>query len=151
MARMYSRKRGRAGSKRPSKIAIPTWVSYKSEEIDKLILKLYKSGNSISKVGMILRDNYGIPSVRYITKNRIGKILKTNNSAPKLPEDITALIKKDIRLVKHLDGNKKDMTVWRGLQITESKINKLAKYYKREKVLPSDWKFDRKTAKLFIE
>ena|SRR3989344_5540861 len=151
MARMYSRKRGRAGSKRPSKIAIPTWVSYKSEEIDKLILKLYKSGNSISKVGMILRDNYGIPSVRYITKNRIGKILKINNSAPKLPEDITALIKKDIRLVKHLDGNKKDMTVWRGLQITESKINKLAKYYKREKVLPSDWKFDRKTAKLFIE
>ena len=148
---MYSRKRGRAGSKRPSKIAIPTWVSYKSEEIDKLILKLYKSGNSISKVGMILRDNYGIPSVRYITKNRIGKILKINNSAPKLPEDITALIKKDIRLVKHLDGNKKDMTVWRGLQITESKINKLAKYYKREKVLPSDWKFDRKTAKLFIE
>ena len=151
MARMYSRKRGKAGSKRPSKISIPTWVSYKAEEIDKLIVKLYKSGNSISKVGMILRDNYGIPSVRYITKNRIGKILQVNNSVPKLPEDITFLVKKDIRLVKHLDSNKKDMTVWRGLQITESKINKLAKYYKREGVLPNDWKFDRKTAKLLIE
>ena len=148
---MYSRKRGKAGSKRPSKITIPTWVSYKAEEIDKLIVKLYKSGNSISKVGMILRDTYGIPSVRHITKSRIGKILQANNSAPKLPEDITFLVKKDIRLVKHLDGNKKDMTVWRGLQITESKINKLAKYYKREGVLPSGWKFDRKTAKLLIE
>ena len=43
------------------------------------------------------------------------------------------------------------MTVLRGLQITESKINKLAKYYRREGVLPEDWKFDRKTAKLLIE
>ncbi len=151
MARMYSRKRGRAGSKRPSKVAIQPWVRYKSEEVDKLIIKLFKSGNTISKIGMILRDTYGIPSVRYITKNRIGKILKNNNSAPKLPEDLTSLIKKDIRLVKHLDSHKSDMTVRRGLQITESKINKLAKYYRREDVLPKDWKFDRKTAKLLIE
>src|SRR3989338_891081 len=102
MARMYSRKRGKAGSTRPSKVVTQPWIRYKGEEI------------------------------------------------PKLPEDITALVKKDIKLVKHLDSNKKDMTVWRGLIITESKINKLAKYYKREGFLPQDWKFDRKTAKLLI-
>ncbi|MEK6936603.1 MAG: 30S ribosomal protein S15 [Nanoarchaeota archaeon] len=151
MARMYSRKRGKAGSTRPSKAVVQQWIRYKGEEIEKLIVKLYKGGNSISVIGMILRDTYGIPSVRFITKKRIATILKTNGLSPKLPEDMTALIKKDIRLVKHLDAHKKDMTVWRGLTITESKINKLAKYYKREGVLQRAWKFDRKTAKLLVE
>ena len=148
---MYSRKRGKAGSQRPGKVVTQPWIRYKTDEIEKLIVKLYKSGNSISVIGMILRDTYGIPSVRFITKKRIAKILKANGLKSKLPEDVTALVKKDIRLVKHLDGHKKDMTVWRGLIITESKINKLAKYYKREGVIPQDWKFDRKTAKLLIE
>lgn len=151
MARMYSRKRGKSKSARPSKAVIRPWLRYKAEEIDRLLVKLYKSGNPVSVIGMILRDTYGIPSVRFITKKRIVKILIENGLKPKLPEDMTSLIKKDIRLVKHLDNNKKDMTVWRGLIITESKINKLAKYYKRERVLPEDWKFDRKTAKLLIE
>ena len=151
MARMYSRKKGKSGSKRPSKASTPTWIRYKTDEIEKLIVKLYKSGNTISMIGMMLRDAYGIPSVRFVTQKRIGKILKNNGLLPKLPEDITFLVKKDIRLVKHLDAHKKDMTVFRGLQITESKINKLAKYYKREGVLPGNWKFDRKTAKLLIE
>ncbi len=151
MARMYSRKRGKAGSTRPGKAVTQPWIRYKGEEIEKLIVKLYKSGNSVSVIGMILRDTYGIPSVRFITKKKIAKILKANGLVPKLPEDMTALVKKDIGLVKHLDSNKQDKTVWRGLIITESKINKLAKYYKREGVLPQDWKFDRKTAKLLIE
>ena len=151
MARMYSRKKGKSGSKKPSKVVSHSWIRYKSEEIEKLIVKLYKNGNTISKIGMVLRDTYGIPSVRAVTQKRIGKLLEANSLLPKLPEDLTFLIKKDIRLVKHLDVNKKDMTVWRGLQITESKINKLAKYYKREGALPKVWKFDRKTAKLLIE
>ncbi len=148
---MYSRKRGKAGSRRPNKVVIQPWVRYKADEIEKLIVKMYKSENSVSVIGMTLRDTFGIPSVRFITKKRIAKILKNNGITPKLPEDMTALVKKDIRLVKHLDANKKDMAVWRGLIITESKINKLAKYYKRECVLAKDWKFDRKTAKLLIE
>ena len=148
---MYSRKKGKAGSKRPDKVINHTWLRYKADEIEKLVVKLYKSGSTISQVGMILRDSYGIPSVRFATKKKIAKILEANGIKPKLPEDITALVKKDINLVKHLDFHKKDMTVKRGLQITESKINKLAKYYKREGVLPTGWKFDRKTAKLLIE
>ena len=148
---MYSRKKGKSGSTKPNKIILHPWIRYKQDEIEKLITKLYKVGNSLSMIGMILRDTYGIPSVRFITKKRIKNIILDNNLEIKLPDELTALIKKDIRLMKHLDTNKKDMTVWRGLQITESKINKLAKYYKREGVLPETWKFDRKTAKLLIE
>ena len=151
MARMHSGKKGKAGSKKPVSKHKLTWIRYSNKEAEQLIIKLAKQGKSKSEIGMILRDTYGIPSVRFITKKRIAKILKANGLIPKLPEDITALVKKDIKLVKHLDSNKKDMTVWRGLIITESKINKLAKYYKREGFLPQDWKFDRKTAKLLIE
>jgi len=151
MARMYSRKRGKSGSTKPSKKVVQSWVRYKGEEVEKLVVKLAKTEGTNSKVGIVLRDTYGIPSIRTVAKKRINKILKENKLLPKLPEDLVALIKKDIRLVKHLDSNKKDMTVWRGLHITESKINKLAKYYKRNDILPDNWKFDRKTAKLLVE
>jgi len=148
---MYSRKRGKSGSTKPSKKVVQSWVRYKGEEVEKLVVKLAKTEGTNSKVGIVLRDTYGIPSIRTVAKKRINKILKENKLLPKLPEDLVALIKKDIRLVKHLDSNKKDMTVWRGLHITESKINKLAKYYKRNDILPDNWKFDRKTAKLLVE
>ena len=32
-----------------------------------------------------------------------------------------------------------------------TKINRLAKYYIANKVLPTDWKFDRTKAKLYLE
>lgn len=147
---MHSRKKGRSGSKKPHR-GVPSWVRYKPAEVEKLIVKLAKAGNSPSMIGMTLRDSYGIPDTKDIAKKKINQILKENKAEKKLPEDILALVKKDIKLVKHLDMHKKDQTVWRGLNLTESKINKLARYYKREGVLAADWKFDRKSAKMLIE
>ena len=70
--------------------------------------------------------------------------------APKLPDDLTYLIKKAITLMKHLDNFKKDQTVKRGLTLTESKINRLSKYYKKTNKLAKDWKYERSKAKMFI-
>ena len=53
-------------------------------------------------------------------------------------------------LVKHLEKNKKDMVAKRGIQLTSSKIHRLAKYYKRKGILPQDWKYDREKAKLIV-
>jgi len=39
----------------------------------------------------------------------------------------------------------------RGLQLTESKINKLVKYYKKSDRLSKDWKYDHKKVKLLAE
>ena len=150
MARMYSRKKGKHGSKRPIKKAIPGWVRYDAKETEALNVKLAKTGKTTSEIGLILRDSYGVPSVKNITGNKITKILEKNNLKPKLPEDIVALINKDILIMKHLEANKHDMAVRRGQIITESKIDKLAKYYKRTGKLSKDWIFDRTKAKTFI-
>lgn len=150
MARKYSGKKGKSGSKKPIKKVKQNWVRYSGKEVEKLVVKLAKAGEVPSKIGLILRDSYGIPDVKTLTKKSITKILIENKIAPKLPEDFTAVIKKAIRLMKHLDNFRKDQTVKRGLIITESKINRLAKYYKRTGKLPADWKYDRTKAKMLV-
>lgn len=148
---MYSRKKGKSGSKKPIKKTKKSWNLYSAKEVEQLVMKLAKNGLSASMIGLTLRDSYGIPDVTVLTNKRIGTILEENKLSRKLPDDILALIKKDIRLVKHNEINKNDMTVKRGLQLTISKINRLAKYYKRTGRLPDDWKYDRSKAKLLIE
>jgi len=150
MARMYSRKKGKSKSKKPLVKTKSIWVTYSPKEVESLVLKIAKLGNTTSQIGLILRDSYGIPEVRDITKKKITQILEENKLKPEIPEDLRALIKKDIHLMKHLEENKKDMTAKRGLQLTESKINRLVKYYKRTDKLPQDWKFDKDKAKLII-
>ena len=150
MARMHSRKKGKAGSKRPSKEKTQPWVSYSAQEIEQLVLKIAKAGNSPSKIGMILRDNYGIPDVPKITGKKVVQILKDAKQAPELPEDLTSLIRKQTLLLKHIEFNKKDMASRRGLLLTVSKIRRLTKYYQRNSVLPKGWTYSAEQAKLII-
>ena len=70
MARMHSRKKGKSGSKKPVNKTY-TWMSYKPKEIELLVLKLAKEGKSASEAGIILRDTYGIPDIKSITKKSV--------------------------------------------------------------------------------
>ena len=151
MARIHARKHGKAGSKRPSRKTPPKWVRYKKNEIEKLVIKLAKEGNSTSMVGLILRDQFGIPSVKKITGKTISEIMKENNLYPKLPEDLFNLLKQAVNLRVHLEKNKKDYTSKRGLELLESKIRRLGKYYVRKKILPEDWRYSPEKAKLLVQ
>lgn len=151
MARMYSRRRGKAGSKRPAKKVISSWLRYKPKEIQLLIIKLAKEEKTPSQIGLYLRDVYGIPDVMLITKKSITQILEESKLLPEIPEDITALIRRSIALKKHLEKNKHDNTALRGLQLTEAKIKRLTDYYKKSKKLPADWKYESKKAGLMVE
>ena len=151
MARMYSRKKGKSGSTKPSKKALPTWVRYKEKEVELLIAKLAKEGKTPSQIGLFLRDVYGIPDVRMITQKNITATMKEKNIALKIPEDLAALIKKTAKLNKHIEKKRKDMSAKRGLLLTESKIKRLVKYFKRSKRLPIDWKYDPKKVGLYFE
>ena len=151
MARQYSRRKGKSGSKKPLKMARKSWLRYSDKEVEALVIRLFGQGNKASLVGRILRDVYGVPDVKVVTGKSITDILKENKLERKLPEDLTALILKDINIVKHLGKNHKDMPSKRGLILTESKIKKLSKYYKRIGRLPEDWTFVRENAKLLIE
>ena len=150
MARMYSGKHGKSGSKKPIKKHKLTWIRYSNKEIEQLIIKLAKQGRSQSEIGMILRDTYGVPGVRDLLKKKLNKVLVENKLTPKLPEDITSLIRNEIKIIKHLEKNKKDMHAKRGLFLTESKIHRLSKYYKTIGKLPKDWKYDRKQAEIIV-
>lgn len=147
---MHSRKKGKSGSTKSPRRTKPSWVRYSIKETEQLIIKLAKGKKNLSDIGMILRDTYGVPDVKVLTKKSINKILKENDLLPKLPNDLVALIKKDIALTKHLESNKKDEVAKRGQQLTESKIKRISKYYKRKKILPENWKFNRADARLLI-
>ncbi|MBS3150357.1 30S ribosomal protein S15 [Candidatus Woesearchaeota archaeon] len=150
MARLYSRKKGKSGSTKPLSKANPSWLRYDEKEVEQLVLKLSKQGFTKSQIGLMLRDTYGIPSVSNILKKKIGKVLEENKVVHALPEDMLALIRKEISLMKHFESNKKDMSAKRGLRLTESKINRLVKYYKKKGTLDKAWKYDRDKAKLLI-
>lgn len=151
MARMYSRKKGKSGSTKPSKKVIPSWIRYKPNEIEHLVIKLAKEGQSTSMIGIHLRDTYGIPDVKTITKKSISDILEEKKLTPKIPEDLMALIKRSVQIRKHLESNHLDNSANRGLQITESKIGKLLKYYKRNGKMDLDWKYNPKKVSLLVE
>ena len=116
--------------------------------MEALVIKLAKEGHNVSKIGMLLRDQHGIPLTKSITGRTISQILKDAGLAPSLPEDLETLIKKATRIHAHLEKNKKDSYNRRALQLIEAKIHKLSRYYKREGLLPPDWKYEAKKASL---
>ena len=148
---MHSRKKGKSGSIKPLKKTKPAWVRYSSKEVEQLVIKLAKQEIKPSKIGLILRDSYGVPNVKIITNKSITKILEENKVQLNLPEDLTSLIRKQIKITKHLEKNHKDMPSKRGLQLTESKIRRLVKYYKRTEKLPKEWVYDRSKADLLLK
>ncbi len=151
MARMHSRKKGKSGSTRPAKLSKPSWVSLKPREIEMLVVKLAKEGKTASQIGIYLRDEHGVPSVKVMTGKTISDILKAKKLAPEIPDDLMALLRKAVIVRKHLAENNGDQTARRGLQLTESKIRRLAKYYLRTGVLEPGWKYDPERIKILVD
>lgn len=149
MARMYARKRGKARSKKP--LVHAQWVEYKKEEVERLVVKLAKDGIQPSEIGKILRDQYGIPSIKHVTGKTISIILSENNLTPNIPPDLLNLLKQAVKLREHMEKNKKDFTSKHGLELLESKIRRLVKYYVRNEKLPADWYYDPERAKLIVQ
>ena len=120
-------------------------------EIEGRILELAKAEKTTSEIGMILRDQYAVPDVKIATGKTITQILEQNKVHQEIPEDLQNLIKTALKLKKHIDGHKKDFKMKRNLSLTESKIRRLMKYYRREERLPQGWKYSLEQAKLMFE
>ncbi len=151
MARMHSGKKGQKKTKKPIKKAVPSWTRSKAKEVEILITKLAKEGKSSSDIGIILRDTYGVPDIKTATGKGVMTLLREKGMQKELPEDLMNLIRKSIALRKHLEENRHDVPAKRGLILTESKIKRLVKYYKRTRVLPLNWKYDAKSIRLYAE
>ena len=151
MARMHSHARGTSKSTKPSNPTKPSWLSQSAKETELLVVKTSKDGKTPSQVGLYLRDQYGIPSVKLVTGKSVSAILKEKELQTEIPEDVMALITKVVKIKKHMDVNKKDMTSIRGLRLAESKINRLVKYYKDTGRLPQNWSYDPDRIKLYVD
>jgi small subunit ribosomal protein S15 len=141
----------RSKKKSKSRGTSPEWVEHGAKEIEALIVKLAKKGESPSMIGTILRDQYGIPNVKTITGKRVTKILEANKIKTELPEDLMNLIKKAVNLMKHRETYPQDIHSKRGLQLVESQIRRLTKYYRRVGKIPKDWNYDPEKAKLLVK
>src|SRR5512136_2512036 len=151
MSRMHSSRKGSSGSKRPLLTENPKWVQQSAEEVKDLVAKMAGDGVSMAKIGLILRDQYGVPSVQLVTGKSVKQILDEKGIKFELPEDLQALMKRAVSMGGHIKKNKKDLHNLRGRALMESKIRRLVKYYKREGIIPETWKYSLDTAALQVE
>lgn len=150
MARMHTRKRGKSKSRKVKKSTAHLWLQYSPEQIREFVLKLAKEGRAEAEIGLTLRDQFGIPSVKNATGKRISEILKEGNLLSQYPSDLLDLIKKAVRLRRHLQHSKKDLHNKLRLTRTESKIKRLVRYYRGYR-LPANWKYDPQQAALIVK
>jgi small subunit ribosomal protein S15 len=138
---MHTHRRGKSQSNRPVSKRPPYWCDYQPEEVEALVVKLAKEGRSASSIGETLRDQHGIPLVKPIVGKSISQILEEANLTPTFPEDLGNLIRRAARLRRHLEKKGVDAYNRHSLQMIESKIHRLVKYYRKKGVLPADYKY----------
>merc|ERR1712012_1317192 len=98
MGRMHTPGKGISQSALPYRRSVPTWLKKTSEDVKEQIYKYAKKGLTPSKIGVELRDQFGVAQVRFVTGNKILRILKA----------LYHLIKKAVAIRKHMERNRKD-------------------------------------------
>jgi small subunit ribosomal protein S15 len=147
---MHARRRGKSGSVRPHRDDPPAWSTTDAAEIEQLVIDLHRKEKSSAEIGTILRDQYAVPDVKLATGRRVGEILEANGLGTEIPEDLRNLIVKALGMRKHLAENRNDVHNKRQLQLTESKVRRLVKYYVGSKRLPTGWVYKPETAEILL-
>ncbi len=148
MARTHAHTHGKSHSIRPALKMPLTWINQKPKEIVELIVKLSNDGLSPSEIGLKLRNEHAIPLVKPILGKSITTVLNDNNINSTMPEDLNKLVQKALGLQKHLKTHNSDHRNVRSLELIESKIHRISKYYKNNGKIPSNWKYSAVIAQL---
>jgi len=114
-------------------------------------MELARAGHAPAKIGLLMRDHYGIPNVRLVTGARLTKHLAAKGVKKELPEDLSALLRRAVKLNVIVQAHKKDQYNKRRFFLLESKIRRLEKYYRREKKLPQGWRYSLQAATVQAE
>ena len=151
MARMHSKGKGTSGSSKPNTDTAPSWSESDKGTVEDLIIKYANEGHSSAKIGTLLRDMHAVPDVRLVMGERISKTLSRNNLDSTYPEDMMNLMRKALSLIDHLSSNKKDLHNRRQLELCESRLRRLAKYYVGTGRISSTWTYKRDQLRLMVE
>jgi small subunit ribosomal protein S15 len=141
MARIHAHTHGKSHSTRPTSKDVPPWLTESQEKVSSLIVGLAKEGITISEIGLRLRDEYGIPLAKPILGKAIADVLVDNDIRRDMPEDLEHLVMKALGLQKHLRTHNSDHRNVRSLELIESKIHRLSKYYKKIGKIKKNWKY----------
>lgn len=150
---MHTGKHGHSKSRKPDVELgkMPDDAKLTKKEIEELIIGYSKQGISPTLIGQYLKDKHNVPYVRQALGKRLMAVLKEKGAAQELPQDLIDLMKKAIKMRKHLQAKHGDIHNKVRLIRVESKIWRLSKYYKKERRLPGDWKYDPEQAALIIK
>ena len=148
MARLHSHRKGRSQSMRPALKKSASWVTYSSDEVVAIVVKLGKEGLTPSQIGLRLRDEHNIPLIKTTIGKSVLSILRENQLASSLPEDLDVLTGRAVILREHLQKHRGDHRNVRSLELIESKIHRLAKHYKKSGKLDTSWKYSTTVAQL---
>ena len=144
MGRMHAPGKGISKSALPYKRTPPSWCKVSAADVEEQVCMYAKKGLNPSQIGVLLRDQYGIPQVKSVTGQKIVRILKANGLAPEIPEDLYMLIKKAVQVRKHLERNRKDKDSKFRLILIESRIHRGA-ILRTTRKLPTNWKYESAT------
>ena len=135
---MHTRRRGSSDSDKPAADEPPEWSDVDADAVEERVVELAEQGHSPSEIGLKLRDEgvqgTPVPNVKLATGKKVTTILEEHDAASELPEDLTNLMERAIRLREHMEQNPQDAQNKRALQNTESKIRRLVKYYRGGKL-----------------
>ena len=148
MGRLHTHNHGKAHSIRPIESKFSSWVKQDPKEIEELVIKYAKDGQTPSQIGIKLRDQHAIPLVKPIINKTISDILDQNDLKSELPEDLNNIVIKAVGLQKHLKSNKNDNRNRRSLELIEAKVHRLSVYYKKIGRISENWKYKAVIAQL---
>ena len=103
------------------------WVKLTSEQIGKLVVEMNKEGLNASQIGIKLRDEHAISSIKSVTGKNMKQFMEENGINQEIPEDLEALVKRALSLQNHLKSNKGDRKNVRSLELLEAKVHRLSK------------------------
>ncbi|GMI42718.1 hypothetical protein TeGR_g1202 [Tetraparma gracilis] len=150
MGRMHAPGKGISKSAKPYKRTPPAWQKISAADVEEHVCKLAKKGLFPSAIGVKLRDEAGIADVSAVTGTKILRILKANGLASEIPEDLYMLIKKAVQVRKHLERNRQDKDSKFRLILIESRIHRLARYYRTTRKLAANFKYESATASTLV-
>lgn len=116
--------------KQELKVEKPLWLKMSLEELEKIIEQLAKEEHTTEKIGLILRDQYGVPTTRMFGK-KLGQILREKGLYK--DADILNSGKKLERIKNHLQQHTRDKNGKRTLEIRVARMRKHQLYSARKK------------------
>jgi ribosomal protein S15P/S13E len=116
--------------KKTTKKVEKTTERAKVEDIEAIVVDLGKKGNSPAKIGLILKEKYGVGKIKVLGK-KIAKILKENNI--EYDDDLSFVNKKLNKIEEHYKKNKQDKRAKREVVRFVGLRKKLEKYNEKNK------------------